>query len=111
MNVNKRKATLRQVCTCESMELLANRQLIVTAICIFTLQWVICDARHDSTCNAYHTTVPCLMGTTHRIAAVQTLSRETHRVAQTREVDATLLVLEQAKDRGIYKYEITIIYA
>jgi uncharacterized ParB-like nuclease family protein len=40
------------------------------------------------------------MGTTHRIAAVQTLSRETHRVAQTREVDATMLVLEQAKDRG-----------
>lgn len=64
-------------------------------------EWVICDARHDSTCNAYHTTVPCLMGTTHRIAAVQTLSRETHRVAQTREVDATLLVLEQAKDRGL----------
>ena len=68
---------------------------------IIPLQWVICDARHDSTSNAYHTTVPCLMGTTHKIAAVQTLSRETHRVAQTREVDATMLVLEQATDRGM----------
>ena len=25
-------------------------------------QWVITDARHDSTTNAYHTTVPCLSG-------------------------------------------------
>ena len=25
-------------------------------------QWVITDARHDSTANAYHTTVPCLSG-------------------------------------------------
>ena len=68
---------------------------------LFPPQWVICDARHDSTSNAYHTTVPCLMGTTHKIAAVWTLSRETHHVAQTREVDATMLVLEQATDRGM----------
>lgn len=26
------------------------------------IQWVITDARHDSTANAYHTTVPCLSG-------------------------------------------------
>ena len=26
------------------------------------LQWVITDARHDSTANAYHTTVPCMTG-------------------------------------------------
>ena len=25
-------------------------------------QWVITDARHDSTANAYHTTVPCMTG-------------------------------------------------
>jgi hypothetical protein len=25
-------------------------------------EWVITDARHDSTANAYHTTVPCLLG-------------------------------------------------
>ena len=38
-------------------------------ICIFqwqvqllSSQWVITDARHDSTANAYHTTVPCLSG-------------------------------------------------
>ena len=29
---------------------------------ISVLQWVITDARHDSTANAYHTTVPCLSG-------------------------------------------------
>ena len=29
--------------------------------CFFS-QWVITDARHDSTANAYHTTVPCLSG-------------------------------------------------
>ncbi|KAL5464082.1 hypothetical protein EMCRGX_G033042 [Ephydatia muelleri] len=27
-------------------------------------EWVITDARHDSTSNAYHTTVPCLAGST-----------------------------------------------
>ena len=26
------------------------------------LQWVMTDARHDSTANAYHTTVPCISG-------------------------------------------------
>ncbi|KAL5500022.1 hypothetical protein EMCRGX_G011514 [Ephydatia muelleri] len=30
-------------------------------------EWVITDARHDSTSNAYHSTVPCLAGSTHRI--------------------------------------------
>jgi hypothetical protein len=25
-------------------------------------EWVITDARHDSTANAFHTTVPCLSG-------------------------------------------------
>ena len=29
---------------------------------MFYMQWVITDARHDSTANAYHTTVPCLSG-------------------------------------------------
>ena len=31
-------------------------------IACFFSQWVITDARHDSTANAYHTTVPCLSG-------------------------------------------------
>ena len=61
---------------------------------------MICDARHDSTANAYHTTVPCILGATHKVAGIQTLSRETHRVAQTREVDATMMVLESVKERG-----------
>ena len=29
---------------------------------VHKIQWVITDARHDSTANAYHTTVPCLSG-------------------------------------------------
>ena len=36
--------------------------LSVTLMLRPTLQWVISDARHDSTANAYHTTVPCLSG-------------------------------------------------
>ena len=28
----------------------------------FLIKWVITDARHDSTANAYHSTVPCLSG-------------------------------------------------
>ena len=36
------------------------RQLLV--LCDFDQQWVITDARHDSTANAFHTTVPCLSG-------------------------------------------------
>ena len=30
--------------------------------CLNMPEWVITDARHDSTANAYHTTVPCLSG-------------------------------------------------
>ena len=29
---------------------------------VMIIMWVITDARHDSTANAYHTTVPCLSG-------------------------------------------------
>ena len=28
----------------------------------FFIQWVITDARHDSSANAFHTTVPCMSG-------------------------------------------------
>ena len=35
---------------------------VVHIIIIWGTQWVITDARHDSTANAYHTTVPCLSG-------------------------------------------------
>ena len=38
--------------------------LVAVFLIFFGLvQWVITDARHDSTSNAYHTTVPCLSGT------------------------------------------------
>ncbi|KAL5502235.1 hypothetical protein EMCRGX_G008976 [Ephydatia muelleri] len=46
-------------------------------------EWVITDARHDSTSNAYHSTVPCLAGSTHRIVGISTLSRQQHRVRLT----------------------------
>ena len=35
---------------------------VVHIIIIWGTQWVITDARHDSTANAYHTTVPCHSG-------------------------------------------------
>ena len=38
-----------------------NTDTQINKIAIYT-QWVITDARHDSTANAYHTTVPCLSG-------------------------------------------------
>ena len=83
-------------------------------------QWVITDARHDSTANAYHTTVPCLSGrylfylfvglchlvciyschSTHRIVGISTISRTVHSVAQTRELACTKIVLPQVIDRG-----------
>eukprot|EP00731_Ephydatia_muelleri_P034941 Em0087g10a len=65
-------------------------------------EWVITDARHDSTSNAYHSTVPCLAG------------RQQHRVAQTREVACTKIVLPQVIARGLnitevaYDYQATI---
>jgi hypothetical protein len=34
--------------------------------------WVMTDARHDSCVNAYHTTVPCIIGKTHRVAGIKT---------------------------------------
>eukprot|EP00731_Ephydatia_muelleri_P024582 Em0016g853a len=52
-------------------------------------EWVITDARHDSTSNAYHSMVPCLAG------------RQQHRVAQTREVACTKIVLPQVIARGL----------
>ena len=61
-------------------------------------QWVTAVVRHDSTANAYHTTVPCLSGrscsscnsiscaidrcvnhfSTHKIVGITTLSRTEH---------------------------------
>ncbi|KAL5494100.1 hypothetical protein EMCRGX_G015373 [Ephydatia muelleri] len=64
-------------------------------------RWVISDARHDSTSNAYHSTVPCLAGSTHRIVENSTLSRQQHRVAQTREVACTKIVLPQVIAQGL----------
>jgi hypothetical protein len=79
------------------------------------------DTRHDSTCNAYHTTVPCLSGrymhahnacmsyvaslwktiSNHKIVGLVTLSRKNHAVAQTREVECTRIVLSQVMNRGM----------
>lgn len=62
---------------------------------------MITDARHDSTANAFHTTVPCLVfavvfmdynfvHSTHKIVGISTLSRPDHSTAQTRELTREL---------------------
>ncbi|XP_064403874.1 uncharacterized protein LOC135349284 isoform X2 [Halichondria panicea] len=66
-------------------------------------EWVITDARHDSTANAYHTTVPCLSGSTKRIVGCSTVSRKEHICAQTREVACTKIVLPEVIDKGTKK--------
>ena len=58
------------------------------------------DARHDSCVNAYHTTVPCIAGATHKVVGIRTLSRTEHATAQTREVVATMEVLRAVNERG-----------
>eukprot|EP00731_Ephydatia_muelleri_P006665 Em0003g913a len=69
-------------------------------------EWVITDARHDSSANAYHSTVPCMAGSTRRIVGIATLSRPEHRVAQTREVACTKIVLPQLIARGLNVTEV-----
>lgn len=64
-------------------------------------EWVIMDARHDSTANAYHTTVPCLSGSTQKIMGISTISRTGHGVAQTRELQCTKTVLPAVIARGV----------
>ena len=65
-----------------------------------TLQWVMTDARHDSCVNAFHTTVPCIIGETHKVAGIKTLSWTEHTTAQTREISATMEVLENVLEKG-----------
>lgn len=69
-------------------------------------EWVITDARHDSTANAYHTTVPCLSGSTHKIIGISTISRVDHATAQTRELACTKVVLPQVIGRGLRVVEV-----
>ena len=74
------------------------------------------DARHDSTSNAYHTTVPCLVGryeyvyyiiiftlklSSCRIVGINTTSRAEHGVAQTREIVCTKAVMTDVVARGM----------
>ncbi|KAL5502884.1 hypothetical protein EMCRGX_G009733 [Ephydatia muelleri] len=73
---------------------------------LFPDEWVITDARHDSSANAYHSTVPCMAGSTRRIVGITTLSRPEHRVAQTREVACTEIVLPQVIARGLNVTEV-----
>lgn len=69
-------------------------------------EWVITDARHDSTANAFHTTVPCLSGSTMKIVGLSTLSRTEHSIPQTRELECTKIVVPQVKDRGLNIVEV-----
>ena len=58
------------------------------------------DAWHDACVNAYHTTVPCITGHTHKVIGVKTLSRFEHCTAQTRECVATTEVVDDMIARG-----------
>uniref|UniRef100_A0A1X7USZ7 Mutator-like transposase domain-containing protein n=1 Tax=Amphimedon queenslandica TaxID=400682 RepID=A0A1X7USZ7_AMPQE len=69
-------------------------------------EWVITDARHDSTANAYHTTVPCLSGSIHKIVGCVTLSRKEHTCAQTRELACTKEVLPLVMSKGLNVTEV-----
>ena len=83
----------------------------------YVIQWVITDARHDSTANTYHTAVPCLSGrfssvvilenyavylisqiaslcSTKHILGISILSRVEHATARTREPECTEMVLQ-----------------
>ena len=82
------------------------------ALCICLHNYVITDARHDSTDNAFHNTVPCVAGrymwcdtcfihvhlcinqhpySTSKIVGISTISRPNHPTAQTRELQCTKL--------------------
>lgn len=69
-------------------------------------EWVITDARHDSTSNAFHTTVPCLSGSTKRILGCATVSRKDHAIAQTRELEATKVVIPQVLEQDLNIMEV-----
>lgn len=73
---------------------------IINIACPPFMQWVMTDARHDSCVNAYHTTVPCIAGGTHKVVGVKTLSRFEHGTAQTRECVAIVAVLDDVIARG-----------
>ena len=76
------------------------------------------DARHDSTANAFHSTVVCLSGrlvaisysvlvtityiiSNKKVIGLNTKSRKEHLVAQTRELACTKEVLPQVIQRGM----------
>ncbi|XP_019856532.1 PREDICTED: uncharacterized protein LOC109585045 [Amphimedon queenslandica] len=69
-------------------------------------EWVITDARHDSTANAFYTTVPCLSGSTHKVLDIATVSRADHSIAQTREVACTKVVLHKVISKGVNVVEV-----
>uniref|UniRef100_A0A1X7UJV8 Uncharacterized protein n=1 Tax=Amphimedon queenslandica TaxID=400682 RepID=A0A1X7UJV8_AMPQE len=67
---------------------------------------VITDTRHDSTANAYHTTVPCFSGSMHKIVGSVTHSRKEHTCAQTRELACTKEVLPLVISKGLNVTEV-----
>ena len=51
------------VCVCVYVRIYGMFAFMYSCIHVnISWQWVITDARHDSTANAFHTTVPCLSG-------------------------------------------------
>uniref|UniRef100_A0A1X7UBH2 Uncharacterized protein n=1 Tax=Amphimedon queenslandica TaxID=400682 RepID=A0A1X7UBH2_AMPQE len=64
------------------------------------------EVQHDSTANAYHTSVPCLSGSIHKIVGCVTLFRKEHTCAQTRELASAKEVLPLVISKGLNVTEV-----
>jgi len=67
---------------------------------------VITDCRHDSTSNAYHSTVAMISYETHHVVAVQTVTKEEFRSAQTHEFEAIRKILPAVQAKGLNVVEV-----
>jgi hypothetical protein len=72
-------------------------------------QWVMTDAMHDSTSNAYHTDVACTSvccvyahNSSAKVVRISTVSQEEHTITQTRQLECTKKVLPEVIPKGEY---------
>ncbi|XP_068761142.1 uncharacterized protein [Montipora capricornis] len=67
---------------------------------------VITDCRHDSTSNAYHSTVAMISYETHHVVAVQTVTKEEFHSSQTHEFEAIRKILPAVQAKGLNVVEV-----
>ncbi|KAJ7339667.1 hypothetical protein OS493_006075 [Desmophyllum pertusum] len=67
---------------------------------------VITDCRHDSTANAYHSTVAMLSYETKHVVAVQTVTKEVFRSSQTHEFEAMQQIIPAVQAKGLTVIEV-----